>query len=133
MSIIGPSSNGQFISVPIFNQLVPNDKPKASTCFLNFLAANEYSFDFLQTMWQNQLTMVQGLYFSTKGVGANVTLTIDGTQQTMQFNNNKQGYRPILFPDSDKPSGKFSASGGAGVMQVIFLNVPMPVFEWDAT
>lgn len=130
--IVGPT-NGQFVSVPIFNQLVPNDKPKAATCFLDFNAADTYDFDFLQTIWQNQLTMVQGLYFSTKNVGANVTLTIDAVQQTMQFDNNKQGYRPLLFPDSNKPSGRFSASGGSGVMQVIFLNVPMPCFEWTVS
>lgn len=134
-AVIGASAGGQFVSIPIFNQLVPKDNPKAIAMLMDFTAGAVAEVDFLQSLWQNQITMIQGCYYNTRALGCDVDLYIPTVPQSMKFSANMQGYRPLLMPDGT-PKGVFTPSGNSAAnkqFQIIFLNVPMPAYEWSAT
>jgi hypothetical protein len=122
---------GQFISVPVFNQLVPDEGPKAIAISANFNGIDAYEVNLLQQKELGRIQAVQSIWFDNSRQDQAVIMTCDDTQQTIVFAGRTQGYMPVLV--NQDISFTLSCSGGSGVFKADLLNVPMYPFTQSAT
>lgn len=121
-------------AIPIFNQVWPNDCPKAIPLDLNFLApagADGYTLDMTNQIQRNVISGIQACYYDNRLNNAPVDLSCPDTGMNIRFTSRFQGFRPLLF--GEIPKGTFTCTGGLGIFRIILLNTPVQPIEWLAT
>lgn len=130
MGVLAGNIGGVFASIPVFNQLVPNEGPRSIFMEMDFSVSDEYTFDLQQEIAQKVIWGVQTFYYDNSDNNSDVVFEADVTGQRMTFQARWQGYRPVLV--TSPPKGKFTTSSGSGLFRVLMLNVPMPFGEWNS-
>jgi len=119
----------QYVDVPIFNQLVPNEGPKSITAVCDFTTIDSYGLDLTNAVERAVLKACQTLYIDTSEALQPVTFYIPRTQQRIIVPINRQGYFPFLLPNPPVFEVSSQAVGGSKV-RFIMLNIPMPCAWW---
>lgn len=121
--------NGQFIDVPIFNQLVPNEGPKAIRIVCDFSTTDTYNVDVTVAQESGIMRAVQTLYIDTSEADQPIVLYSPRTGQRITVLPDRQGYFPFLIPNPPIFDVTSQASVGS-IATIIMLNVPMPAQWW---
>lgn len=109
------------------NGSLPCEGAKVMPYYMDFAAALQFDFDLTFQYNQKQFTTVQGFYIDNHLNGSTVTVTIDGTGQTIVVPANKSGFFIMLMPVPPKFS---IASAGAITVYIAFLNFYVPPIVW---
>lgn len=121
--------NGQFVDVPIFNQLVPDEGPKAIRLIADFSSTDSYDVDATIATETALIKAVQTLYVDTHDCDQPVTFFAPRTGQRLIIPIQRQGYFPFLLPNPPIFSVTSQSSLDSKVT-FIMLNVPMPCQWW---
>jgi len=122
------AGGGNYFDTAVFNALVPKEGPKALALNAPFTSSNtSFLIDFTLTQTQSFISIIQGVYINNYLNDDVLTMTIQGTNQTLTFPANSMGYLPLLV---SKPSQITVSSQGQVTVQLIFLNVPVPAIIW---
>lgn len=111
----------------IYNALVPPEGPKSVSVSLRFDLAQSLVVDFTLANAQKTISVVQCVWIDNFASGQAVTLTMEGTGQTIEVPANSQGSFPIIAAIRTKIT---CASTGGQAVQALFLNVPLPSAVW---
>lgn len=122
--------DAQYVDVPIFNQLVPGEGPKAIRALLDFSTVDGYSLDLTTQQESGIIKAVQTLYVDASRLLQPVTFVAQKTQQRITVLPNTQGYYPFLLPNPPVFDVESVASAGSVVI-IHMLNVPMPQGSWN--
>jgi len=122
--------DAQFVDVPIFNQLVPGEGPKAIRAVADFSSVDGYVVDMTVQQEQGIIKAVQTLYIDTTDADQPVTFVAGRSQQRLTVLPGKQGYFPFLLPNPPVFEVQSAASVGS-IVVFIMLNVPMACNHWD--
>lgn len=101
---------------------MPAKGPKSCAVALDFATSQTWDLDYSNLGARGFLDMVQSMWVDNSLSGAVLTITIPGSNQTIKYPANTQGYITVLVPNPIKIS--FSSTGGVAV-QVILLNFPV--------
>lgn len=108
--------------------LIPCEGPKALPYLMDFSAAAEYDFDFTQQWQQQTFSTIQCCYIDNSLNASPVTVTVNGTGQTITCPANSQGFFTLLTV----PPPQFAVvSAGSVVVQIIWLNFYIPPTVWS--
>lgn len=121
--------DAQYVDVPIFNQLVPGEGPKAIRAVLDFSTTDAFSLDLTNQQESGIIKAVQTLYIDASELLNPVTFTADRTQQRITVMPNTQGYYPFLLPNPPQFNVESQAMLDSKII-VHMLNVPMPAQSW---
>lgn len=121
---------GQFVSVPVFNQLVPDEGPKSLSVNADFNGIDEYDVELLNLRDLGRLAAIQTVYFDNSLQNVKVQIEDSTTGQRVTLPGLSQGYLPILI--NKDMQFKLKCSGGSAFCKFVFLNVPMAPYIWSA-
>ena len=121
--------DAQYVDVPIFNQLVPGEGPKAIRAVLDFSATDSFALDLTNQVESGIIKAVQTLYIDASELLNPVTFVADRTQQRITVMPDTQGYYPFLLPNPPQFNGTSQAQLNSVVI-IHMLNVPMPAQSW---
>lgn len=123
-----PSSNLNYQNP--HNQEVPDEGPKALPLLLDFSGTvTEYDLDLTNQQQQGYITMIQTIYIDLSRSGAaDLTITINGSQQVIKAKAGTQGYYSVLVPNPPKLT--FASSASSAVVPVYLINVPVAGVVW---
>lgn len=125
--------SGQFTARPIRSAMTPPEGPKTVPVLIpvasNPSSDNTYVVDFGTFTNLAFISIVQSVFVdNTNGTQA-LTISAQGTGQTVSFPVGAQGYMPILAPE--KPVFTITAAGSVDTV-VQFINVPVPSGLWSS-
>jgi hypothetical protein len=119
--------------VPINNQIIPDEGPKAVPLLLDFSGSViEYDLSLLLQQQSVFISMVQTIYIDLSGASHDLSVTV-GTgvlSQVVKAKAGTQGYYQVLCPNP--PQMKFVASALGDVVTVFLVNVPIPGSVWTS-
>lgn len=101
---------------------MPEGGPKCVPIRLDFSVAPSYSLDYSNQTQLGYLDMCQTVWVDNYGNAQVLSISVPGTQQTIQVPAGAQGYFPILCPN---PIRLVFSSTGTTVQQVTLLNFPV--------
>lgn len=117
-------------NVPVFNQSVPCEQPKAITFDVNFNGIDEFVVSMLNAIEKRVIESVQSFYFDNSFQDQIVILEMQETGQRIIIPGRTQGYINALV----NREGNFTlTSSGSSRFMLIALNVPMFPDRWSAT
>lgn len=108
---------------------VPLEGPYSLTLDLDFTAGADLDVDLGPVQFRGEFSSVQAIYFNNSGNASVVTLTCNGTNQTMTIPPQCCGYVPVLVTG---PAKFAFHSAGNVIVRIAFLNYYMPPFLWSA-
>lgn len=120
-------SGGQFVQIPVFNQLVPDENPRSIRIRYDLVNQDDVIVDLNNAIEAKVISNVQTIYFDNADNPNNVTMQIEVTNQRLIFPAYSQGYIPVLCPNPPK----FTLSSQGGIGSITMLNVPMPAIIWS--
>lgn len=122
--IISPAS---FIGVN--NALVPCEGPRAIRVPLDFTQAQAFDVDLSNLQARGFVSMIQSVFIDNSTNASTLTLTINGSGQSITVKANTQTYVQVLCPNPPK----FTASSTGNVNSVVidFLNFPVNFAQWQ--
>lgn len=126
---VGYSQGGVYNAQSIANALIPKEGPKMVPFQIDFPTVSSFEIDLTLTMQQQRITAVQSMYLDLRNATASVSVTISITNQVIELEAGKQGYFPILVPETGAKLIVSSASTAA--INLMLLNVPVPADVWD--
>lgn len=121
--------DAQYVDVPIFNQLVPGEGPKAIRAMLDFSTTDGYSINMTTQQESGIIKAIQTLYIDASKLLQPATFIAGLTQQRITVLPNTQGYYPFLLPNPPQFDVESTASMGS-IVVIHMLNVPMPQGVW---
>lgn len=122
--------NQNFIAVPVFNQLVPDEGPKCISIKADFNGVDEYLVELTNQVQQKRIAAVQTIYFDNSYQNVKVNIVADTTGQVITLPALTQGYIPALI--NKDVTFSLTCTGGTGVFLAQLLNVPMAPYMWAA-
>jgi hypothetical protein len=111
----------------IYNALVPAEGPKTVPLQLDFRSNTSAIVDFTLASMQQQITSIQSVWVDNFANTADLTITVDNTQQVIHVPARSQGSFPVIAARAPKIT---VATTGAVVVPMQFLNVPIPSAVW---
>lgn len=111
----------------IYNSLVPPEGPKVVSIPLDFTATQSVELDFTLAYAQTTISVVQCLWIDNFNNAQSLTVTVAGTQQTIEVPAQAQGVFPIIA--AIRPKISITTTGGV-IIPSLWLNVPLPVGVW---
>ena len=108
---------------------VPCNGPRAVPFKANFNLASQYDFNFTAAQQGGQIDSVQTVYVDNSANTAALTLTIDGTQQSIVIPPNSCAYLPIVAPLA---TVIHATTTGLVTVYLAFLNFYIPPTVWSA-
>lgn len=112
---------------PMQNGLTPCEAPKAIPANLNFASNASYLMDLTPLFNNKQFTTLQTIYVDNTLNTSTLTVTINGTNQTILIPAGRGGYFPVLATTPPKVT---FASAGAFTVFVALLNFYLPGQVW---
>lgn len=109
------------------NGSLPCEGAKVLPYNADFAAAATYDFDLTQQWQQKSFSTVQGFYINNSANLSPVTVTVNGTGQTIVVPASKSGFFIMLMPSPPKLS--INSAGGVTVY-IAFLNFYVPPIVW---
>lgn len=119
-----------FVAVPVFNQLVPDEGPKSVSIQMDFDGIDEYNLSLLYQIESEKISAVQTIYFDNSLQPEDVDVVMSTTGQRITLPGLTQGYLPALVDGQGEM--QFNCVSGTAVFKAILLNVPMAPYIWDA-
>lgn len=119
-----------WMTIPIFNQQVPKEGPKALPLKFDFSTAASQTIDLQNMQSRGYVAEIQTIYFDNSLSSVPTSVTMRVTNQVLTCPPFSQGYFPILVPNP--PVMTFANSGNA-IVNVQLLNIPMPLDVWNTT
>lgn len=116
----------QYIDIPIFNQLVPKEGPKAISVALDFTATSSYELDLQNLQSRTVISAIQTVFVDNSNCTEATIINVNNTYQTLKIPPGAQGYFPLLAPNPPR----FAFSGSGGICHIQLINVPMPLATW---
>lgn len=113
----------------VMNGTVPCEGPKSFSFELDFTVATEYDFDFTNEYQRQQFTTLQCAYVDNSQNTSPLTITMNGTSQTIVCPKNACGFFPLLA--TMPPRGKVETAGAVARVYVGFLNYYIPPTVWS--
>lgn len=113
--------------VPIYNCKIDPKGPIAIPVNVDFTTNTHYDLDGSQIEHLGFIDFLQTIYVDTTGAASAVTITVQGSSQTIVAPKNTQGYYPILSPNPWKLS--FDSAANSSV-QIILFNNPISPGVW---
>jgi hypothetical protein len=117
--------------LPMSNQEVPDEGPKAVPLLINFAAFASYTLDMGNQQQQRYISMIQTLYIDLSAASDDMTVTFPISGQVIHAVKGTQGYYSVLC--ANPPRMIFANSSGADVVPVFLINVPIAGVVWSAT
>lgn len=115
----------------IVNQRLPCEGPKALAVKLDFSGSvKTYILDMLMLQQQYVLSLIQTLFIDMSGASNDMTVTINGSNQTIKAKAGTQGYYAVLCPNPPKLT--FSVAANGDIDTVYLINVPVTGSVWTA-
>lgn len=114
--------------IQTLNGALPCEGPKALPFIMDFSAFSEFDIDLTQQYQQGQFTTLQAIYIDNSANGSTLTVTVNGTGQTIVAPKNSCGYYILLMPQPPK-----LAITTAGVVKVYvsLMNFYIPPYVWS--
>jgi hypothetical protein len=113
--------------IAVLNALVPPEGPKAIFTTLDFTSASQAIVDFTLATAQGKITCIQSIWVDNSLNSQPLIFTVQGTGQVITCPAYAQGSVPVIA--ANRP--KFNvATVGDLVVNVIWLNVPLPANLW---
>ena len=112
----------------IYNALVPPEGPKSVLISLDFTVTSSYLIDFTQAYMSTSISLVQSVYVDNSQNPDPLSITVAGTQQQITAAPGSQGTYPVIA--AIRPKITCQSSGGV-LVNLIFLNVPLPAATWQ--
>jgi hypothetical protein len=115
---------------PVSNGYAPAGGPRALPISFDFGVTSPQATDLVQEIEANIINMVQSIYVDNS-LNANIlTIVFDQTNQKIVIPATAQGIWPVITP-KDAPRLVLSTTPAGGcVVNIILLNVPMPLTQW---
>lgn len=111
----------------ISNQTTPEDGPKVIPVRVDFSVEQTWALDLSVQSSMAILKNVQSFFVDNSTNPAPLSIRVDTVQQTIVIPPLSQGYVPIL---ATTPTKLILQSTGGVVVQLNFMNVPMPLHIW---
>ena len=123
------SQQVQFVPVP--NQQIPDEGPKAIPLLLDFSTDPNGTIDIDGQMIgaQGRFAMVQTIFIDLNGAANPLTVTFNQSGQSITAKVNTQGYYNVLAPNPWKIRFQ-SLPGSTDNVGVYLINVPIPGVVW---
>jgi hypothetical protein len=114
---------------PIRSQLVPTEGPRAIPVLLDFTGSTTvYTLDLLNVIERNFISMLQTIFVDASGTDDQVTITMNGSNQTIVVKGRTQGYYAILAPNPARLT--FTSTGSTVRIPVFLINVAVSGVVW---
>lgn len=120
-----PSVN---ISSALNNGVAPCEGSKCVPFSCDFNTASQFDFDFTAAQQNGQISSIQTVYVDNSANGNSLTLSIDGTQQTIVVPPNSCGYFLLLAPMA---TVVHATTTGLVKVYFGFLNFYVPPTVWS--
>lgn len=114
---------------PVSNGYAPQGGPRGMPIALDFTNQASYAIDLVQEIEQNTLNMLQSIYVDNSANANALTIIFDQTNQRLVIPATAQGIWPVITP-KDAPRFIASTTQAAVVVNLILLNVPMPLTQY---
>jgi hypothetical protein len=127
MAIIQDSTLAQ---ISVFGAQIPSQGPQVVPVPLDFSASDSYTLDYSSQQQRGRLQLCQTIFIDASQVDVSVSVTFDGSGQTISVPGRTQGYYSVCAANPLKIS--FSCPGGGAVVSVLLLNYPVAVAQWKS-
>ena len=114
----------------VFNAQIPKEGPKAVPLTADFSAHSSYDINFLLTMAQQFMSIIQGVYVDNSANGHEVSITVGTINQLVKCPANSQGYFPLFVPKNAVITVSDPSGASTSKVAFIFYNIPMPAAVW---
>ena len=114
---------------PVSNGYAPQGGPRALPLSFDFTNVASYSLDLVQEVERNEINMVQSIFVDNGNNANTLVIIFDQTLQPIRVPAGAQGIWPVITP-KDAPRFVISTTQAAVVVNIILLNVPMPLTQW---
>ena len=111
------------------NLMVPNEGPKAVPLVLDFSQQPQYDLNLQNIESRNFISQIQSVFIDNRNNAQPVTITFDGSNQTIQCAPNRQGYFIVLCPN---PASMHFVSTGLVKVSFQLLNFPVTNANWPS-
>lgn len=105
------------------NMTLPPEGPRTVPVNIDFSVLTEQSIDFTQSINNGWISYISGVYFDNSANANDVTLKMDGSNQSIIIPASKQGWFPILA--TNPPVFTVSQASTGDVCKLQFLNFPV--------
>lgn len=114
---------------PVSNGYAPQGGPRGLPISLDFTGQASYAIDLVQEVEANIINMVQAIYVDNSANANALTIIFDQTNQRIVVPATAQGIWPVITP-KEAPRFVASTTQAAVVVNLLLLNVPMPLTQW---
>jgi hypothetical protein len=108
----------------------PKQSPKSVPMIFDFSTATSFTVDFSSLISRAFINLIQTVFIDNAAGSTNVSISFEGTQQTVTCPPNSQGYFPILTLEQAKCT---VSSPGTTVVNMQFINIPIAPCVWSTT
>jgi hypothetical protein len=126
-NLLGSQTTSQ---IQLLNGQVPREGPRAVPLQLDFTATTTAEVDFTLGSAQSRISGVQAVWIDNTENSDDLVIVAQVTGQRLVIPANSQGSFPVIGAIPPK----FALSTGGGVIiESLWLNVPIPANEWQAS
>jgi hypothetical protein len=112
------------------NQNLPKEGPRVIPAQLDFSANDTVGLDLSNQQQRGFFSMLQTIFVDMGAAAAPLTITVNGTGQTIICKQNTQGYYNILQPNPIKLTFT-SVAGSVPKVPVFLCNMPIAGAVWS--
>jgi hypothetical protein len=117
-----------YSSVALSTAMLPSEGPKVIPQALDFSIQASFPIDLQGLQSRNVFSAVQSVFVDNSANAQNLTLTFEGTGQTIICKAHTQGYYTVLVPN---PARFTAASTGGARAYLIMINAPVAGAVWS--
>lgn len=122
---------GQGQSIPVNNQIIPEEGPKTIPVLFDFTTNASWLLDLLQQVQGTKFSFVQNIFIDNSQNANSITVVPDQSNQRVIAQAYSQGYYSIFVPNAPK----FTITSGvsAVVVPIYFSNMPVAPAVWKTS
>lgn len=122
---------GNSISIGLDNLTVPPEGARMLPYSFTLANGNSGQISLTQSFQKGDVSIIQGVYIDNADNANIFYLTVLETNQRIAVPSNSQGYAPILIAKG-AATLQWSTAGSTAIVNVDFLNFPVPVGFWKS-